>query len=277
MPSPSATWLRIGQFAYASGLTIKALRYYDRVGLLVPAQVDPLNGYRWYSSAQLRDAADIRAFRGVEVPVAELAGLLQRTDEERRLWLRAHRDRVAVTLADNHRVLVELDRMLEQREVTLVDEVSLEVRDEREIRLAAVIKHARREDIPAMLFSAFDFTLAWARQRGSEVKWAPIAVYRLGDEDGWFLVEAGFPVEPEIDGDEVVNVHVYPETRSVSSSYQGPWPDFDAYLERFVRTVFVQGYKPIQPNRVVYLTDMAAESDPKQWQARVYWPIADDS
>jgi DNA-binding transcriptional MerR regulator len=271
-----ATWLRIGQFAYASGLTVKALRYYDRTGVLVPARVDLQNGYRWYSSAQLEDAATIRGFRAVQVPVSELAALLEAGDEARRSWLSSHRDRLAATATDSRRVLAELDRMIERREEAPMEEVSLEIREERELRLASVIKHVRQEDIPAMLFSAFDFTLAWARARGSETKWAPIAVYRAGDADGWALVEAGFPVERGIDGDHVVNVHVYPPTRSVSSSYQGPWPEFDEYTQRFVTTVFANGYRPILPNRVVYLTDMATETDPEKWAARVYWPIASD-
>ncbi|MGI8694501.1 MAG: MerR family DNA-binding transcriptional regulator [Geodermatophilaceae bacterium] len=38
--------LTIGQLARRSGLTTKALRHYDRLGLLRPASVDPVNGYR---------------------------------------------------------------------------------------------------------------------------------------------------------------------------------------------------------------------------------------
>ena len=42
-----------GEFAHASGLSRKALRLYDELGLLTPVRVDPRSGYRFYAPAQL--------------------------------------------------------------------------------------------------------------------------------------------------------------------------------------------------------------------------------
>src|SRR5690625_7700778 len=48
--------MSIGEFAHASGLTPKALRLYDDIGLLRPAAIDEVNGYRYYDLAQLDTA-----------------------------------------------------------------------------------------------------------------------------------------------------------------------------------------------------------------------------
>ncbi|MGI5996084.1 MAG: MerR family DNA-binding transcriptional regulator, partial [Saccharomonospora viridis] len=45
--------LSIGAFAQACGLTPKALRLYDELGLLTPARVDACTGYRYYERSQL--------------------------------------------------------------------------------------------------------------------------------------------------------------------------------------------------------------------------------
>ncbi|MGI8446018.1 MAG: MerR family DNA-binding transcriptional regulator [Streptosporangiaceae bacterium] len=45
--------LTIGEFARASRLSPKALRLYDELGLLTPARVDPVSGYRLYEPGQL--------------------------------------------------------------------------------------------------------------------------------------------------------------------------------------------------------------------------------
>jgi DNA-binding transcriptional MerR regulator len=55
--------LSIGRFADATGLTVKALHHYDEIGLLVPARVDPDNGYRYYDAAQVEEAVTIRPCR----------------------------------------------------------------------------------------------------------------------------------------------------------------------------------------------------------------------
>jgi len=64
--------LTIGAFARACGLTAKALRLYDEMGLLPPAAVDPESGYRLYEPAQLDRARLIARLRGIGMPLAEI-------------------------------------------------------------------------------------------------------------------------------------------------------------------------------------------------------------
>jgi DNA-binding transcriptional MerR regulator len=45
--------LRIGDFSRLSRVSVKALRYYDEIGLLKPVEVDRFTGYRYYSAEQL--------------------------------------------------------------------------------------------------------------------------------------------------------------------------------------------------------------------------------
>ncbi|WP_249714112.1 MerR family transcriptional regulator [Rhizomonospora bruguierae] len=61
--------LSIGGFAIVSGLSITALRHYDEVGILLPACVDPVTGYRRYRPEQVEQARLIRALRQLEMPV----------------------------------------------------------------------------------------------------------------------------------------------------------------------------------------------------------------
>jgi hypothetical protein len=60
----------IGEFARRSRLSPKALRLYDGLGLLSPARVDELSGYRYYEDAQLQPARLIATLRQVGVPLA---------------------------------------------------------------------------------------------------------------------------------------------------------------------------------------------------------------
>lgn len=52
MPGKSGL-LSIGDFSAITGVSIHSLRYYDEIGALVPAYVDPLNNYRYYRINQL--------------------------------------------------------------------------------------------------------------------------------------------------------------------------------------------------------------------------------
>jgi DNA-binding transcriptional MerR regulator len=68
--------MSIGEFARQSRLSPKALRLYDGLGLLSPARVDELSGYRYYEGAQLEQARLIATLRQVGVPLAALKELL---------------------------------------------------------------------------------------------------------------------------------------------------------------------------------------------------------
>lgn len=65
--------LAIGAFARRSRLSMKALRLYERLGILSPARVDPENGYRWYREEQLFTARLIVALRRLDMPLSDVA------------------------------------------------------------------------------------------------------------------------------------------------------------------------------------------------------------
>src|SRR5690606_17795691 len=65
--------MSIGVFARRSRLSMRALRLSDQQGLLQPARLDPPNGYRWYRESQLRVARLIALLRQLDMPLAEVA------------------------------------------------------------------------------------------------------------------------------------------------------------------------------------------------------------
>jgi DNA-binding transcriptional MerR regulator len=68
--------MTIGEFARLSRLSAKALRLYDELGLLPPAQVDPDSGYRWYAAGQLDNARLVASLRQIGMPLAQIQLIL---------------------------------------------------------------------------------------------------------------------------------------------------------------------------------------------------------
>lgn len=92
--------LTIHQMAERTGVTIRALRYYDKIGLLPPGAVSPA-GYRLYGPAELERLQQILFFRELEFPLAEIKAILASPAYDRtaaltaqRALLRAKRDRL---------------------------------------------------------------------------------------------------------------------------------------------------------------------------------------
>ena len=107
-----ATLLPIGRFARLSGLTVKALRHYDALGLLSPAHTDPATRHRSYSSAQLEPARRIRRLRELDLPLSAVRAVLAAPDGGRQLLIAYRRD-VEAQLARDQRVLHGLMHLIE--------------------------------------------------------------------------------------------------------------------------------------------------------------------
>src|SRR5262245_38884727 len=69
--------LRIGEFAKRTGVTIKALRHYDRLALLRPDAVDVLTGYRSYRPEQFQQVERIVKYRDLGFSLREVRHLLR--------------------------------------------------------------------------------------------------------------------------------------------------------------------------------------------------------
>ncbi len=67
---------RIGMFSKLGRVTVKTLHHYDEVGLLVPAHVDEVNGYRYYATSQLHRLNQIVALRQMGFSIPEIVAII---------------------------------------------------------------------------------------------------------------------------------------------------------------------------------------------------------
>ena len=104
--------LSIGQFARLAGLSVGALRHYDELDLLRPADVDSFTGYRRYRAEQLEAARVIARLRELEMPLDEIREVLAIDDPaERQRRLDRHRARVEARTLRLQRVLHHVTRI----------------------------------------------------------------------------------------------------------------------------------------------------------------------
>ena len=69
--------MRVGDFARLGNVSSRTLRFYCQLGLLMPAQVNPGNGYRFYDPRQLAQLHQIREFKEMGFTLSEIRELLK--------------------------------------------------------------------------------------------------------------------------------------------------------------------------------------------------------
>ena len=63
---------RISQFSKISGLTVKALRYYDQENILQPTFRNEDNQYRYYNEEDLKKSQLIKCLRSLDFSIMEI-------------------------------------------------------------------------------------------------------------------------------------------------------------------------------------------------------------
>lgn len=71
-------FMTIGEFGEGTRLSPKALRIYEQLGLVVPAEVDPSSGYRRYSENQVEAAQLVGLLRRLGMPLRTQRRLVDR-------------------------------------------------------------------------------------------------------------------------------------------------------------------------------------------------------
>ncbi|MGT2925941.1 MerR family DNA-binding transcriptional regulator [Streptococcus cuniculipharyngis] len=74
-------FLTIGQLSKLSGIHTKALRYYEQIGILKPSQVNPDNGYRYYSHSHIPYVSLIKMCADYGLPLKDFTNYMLADDQ----------------------------------------------------------------------------------------------------------------------------------------------------------------------------------------------------
>lgn len=96
--------MRIGELAQRSGVSMKAIRYYERLGLLVPEREQ--NGYRSFSERDARVVREIRELSGLGIAPSRARPFVECLDEGHE-----HGDECVSSLAVYRDAIAEIDRV----------------------------------------------------------------------------------------------------------------------------------------------------------------------
>ena len=105
----------VKQVARASGVSVRALHYYDEIGLLKPAEVGA-NGYRYYGRAEMLRLQQILFYRELGLSLEEIRRTLDDPRFDRKAALLQHRARLEAEGQRLSRLIQTIDQTVETLE-----------------------------------------------------------------------------------------------------------------------------------------------------------------
>jgi DNA-binding transcriptional MerR regulator len=107
-----AAMYTVKKLADLAGVTTRALRHYDRIGLLKPTSVGA-NGYRYYGEPALYRLQQVMFFRELGMPLKDIKAMLGRRDFDMLAALASHRSALQAQARRLRRLIRTIDVTLQ--------------------------------------------------------------------------------------------------------------------------------------------------------------------
>jgi DNA-binding transcriptional MerR regulator len=144
--------MTIGEFAERTRLSPKALRLYDRLGLLVPRSTDPANGYRLYGDEQIQRARMVGLLRRLEMPLAVIAEVVDADPETAAERVGRYWEQIEATTADRRALVSYLQARLKGTDMPTYD---VQTRRIAERQVLSISRHLHAAETDAFFDEAF--------------------------------------------------------------------------------------------------------------------------
>lgn len=251
------------------------MRHYDALGLLRPARVDAVSGYRMYEARQLSRLNRIVALKDLgftlaqvheildeKVSVAQLHGMLRLRQAELESQIAADRARLRQVEA---RILsIEREGAMPASDVQVKGVPAIRVAE-----LTALAPDFEPEYIGPVVGPLFHELATRIDGAGLVCTGAAVAYYDQ-TPDG-IMVHAAFPVTAEPGGYEFAVLDLPGIEQAATIVHHGPMHAVLPTGQALARWIDENGYRPLGLLREVYLH---VAEDPQEWVTELQTPIA---
>lgn len=280
----SVDQIPIGKFSFMTRLSQKALRLYDRKGLLVPEAKDLFTGYRYYTISQLEQGLKIKTlcFLGFSLEEISLflyaeskgdfeyigAGFRKKLEQTRLEIGQLQRIEGILQGACKHN-----GKVMELFKMSVTEPVIKEIPEMRVISKRE--KGAFKATIVKLIGEICTCVDSPENQR-NRVKVTGPVMFLCHDEEYKETgadIEIALPVSGRISvEDPKMEITILPAIRAVSVVYRGPYPGVEAGYNRIFLYARENNLETLSPDRELYFND-PAEVPEEELMTEIQMPV----
>jgi DNA-binding transcriptional MerR regulator len=269
---------KIGDFSRLSLVSVKALRYYDELGLLKPARVDEWTGYRYYSASQLTRLNRILALKDMGLSLEQIALLLHQepTPDQIRGMLRLKQVELQQQLREGQARMARIEAWLQsfEQEATMpaYDVVLKKVAPLRVAQVRGVVPSM--EQIGVTLDRLFDEVMGYISQHGATPQEPATTVYYDTEfRENDINVGASSPFEGTLKDGERVKIIGLPGVETMASViHHGSFSNLHQAYNAISKWIEANDYHVSGPTRELNL-EYERGGDQSRFVTEIQFPV----
>ncbi|HBS05455.1 MAG TPA: MerR family transcriptional regulator [Leptospiraceae bacterium] len=262
----------IGQFSLISRLSVRTLRKYHEIGLLVPDYVDEDSGYRYYKPAAIERAQVIVGLRDLDFSLKDINTILAECGEDEDILDRLIEQKKSINqeLQRIQSIEAGLERtiaLVRERQKLPEESGEIEIKEIPQIPVALLYETGAWADIGAV-FSRV------GRKAGRYIGGPALSLCFDGEYRDEASYAAGFILKSarEIKG---LKCETLPRIRCLSVIHTGPYDTIGISYERILSRIQEQKLSWKTPTREIYLRGpgMIFRGNPKKYRTEIQIPL----
>ena len=265
----SGTLYKIGMFAAMNRVTVKALRFYEEQGLLLPAYIDSETGYRYYKLNQMAALHQIAALKQAGFTLEEIVRINGGEDEEALLLKK--KSELLSKIAELTMQVAVLDGYLAKKKSCLLSPVLI-----KEVPECIVAYIQTRLDSYDSLFDKMP-KMGELMEKAGCVCARPEYCFTNYLEPGYkeedILVELCESVTECKDDTGELHFKTMPKLRVASVFHKGSYNTLAASYEKVLKYVEENGYEIAGAIRESYIDGVWNKEDESEWLTEIQVPI----
>ncbi|MDY2596550.1 MAG: MerR family transcriptional regulator [Oliverpabstia sp.] len=265
----SGSLYKIGMFAAMNRVTVKALRFYEEQGLLLPASIDSETGYRYYKLNQMATLHRISALKQAGFTLEEILRINNGEDEEALLLKK--KSELLSKIAELTKQVAVLDGYLVKRKSCLLTPVLI-----KEVPECKVAYRRTRLDSYDNLFNKMPQMGELMEQAGCicalpEYCFTNYLEPSYKEED--ILVELCESVTECKDDSGELHFKSMPKIQAASIFHKGSYNTLATSYESVLKYVEDNGYEIVGAIRESYIDGIWNKENESEWLTEIQVPI----
>ncbi len=236
--------IRIGDFSKLSRVSVKALRYYDEMGLLKPVSVDRFTGYRLYEYSQLSTLNRILALKELGFSLEEIGRLLDDglSLEQMRGMLKLRQTEARQSVREETERLERIESRLRQIEQeNIMSKYDVVIKNVEAVKVASIRDVVPTPPEQSGLWGEMEGYLAMHRVHPGG------ACFTLYHDDEYkerdWDVEVCEPIADDVTESRRVKVRTLPAVTVACTIHNGPFTTLSAAYNAIVKRIDENGYR----------------------------------
>lgn len=269
--------LSIGDFSNICKVSTKTLRYYAEIGLILPEEINPENGYRYYSINQLQTMLLIKRLKTYNFSLEEIKTILHSEDlKEEKLYMSlvSKKKEIEKQVKEFKNTLNQLNTDISNLKegksiMSYLKDIDINLVEVPKMNLLYIRKMVQEPEFPEEYNNCFCKLLNKIQEDKLTIVNPPMVLFHSSEYSPFGLdTEFAIPIKEYAKGTRDFNPGL-----CIKTVVYGSYSDLSSVYTKQIQWAEKEGYECVSALFEVYVNDPTEVKNESELITEVYYPI----